>query len=181
MRVSQAKAAENRDRIVDAAARLFRARGIDGVGIDAIMEAAGLTHGGFYRHFPSKEGLVAEAVARGLDGAPPDDGMSPDAYLARYLSPRHRDDPGGGCILAALGADVARGGPEARRPLTRAVADRIARLARWFARHDEAAARERAIAALAGMVGALVLARAVDDPALSDEILAAARARLGDA
>ena len=179
MRVSQVKASENRDRIVAAAARLFRARGIDGVGIDAIMDAAGLTHGGFYRHFPSKEGLVAEAVARGLDGAAPDGDLSRDAYLARYLSPDHRDDPGGGCVFAALGADVARGGPGARGALTHAVARQITRFARWFARDDEAAAREQAIAALAGMVGALVLARAVDDPALSDEILPAARARLG--
>lgn len=181
MRVSQARAAENRGRIVAAAGRLIRERGIDGVGIDAIMEAAGLTHGGFYRHFPSKDELVAEAVALGLDGAPSADDASRDAYLERYLSPRHRDDRGGGCVMAALGGDIARGGAGARSALTRAVVGQITRFARWFEGRDDASAREQAIVTLAGMVGALVLARAVDDPALSDEILAAARSRLGAA
>lgn len=178
MRVTQAKAAESRDRIVAAAARLFRERGIDGVGIDAIMEAAGLTHGGFYRHFRSKEDLVAEAVGLALPGgtAPADDLAD---YAARYLSAAHRDDPGRGCVMAALGGDAARGGAGVRRRFAELVSAQIARFVPWFGGGERPEARARAITGLSAMVGALVLARAVDDPALSEEILAAVRRQVG--
>ena len=179
MRVTQAKAAESRDRIVAAAARLFRERGIDGVGIDAIMEAAGLTHGGFYRHFRSKDDLVAEAVGLVLPrGTAPEDDLA--GYAARYLSVAHRDDPGRGCVMAALGGDAARGGAGVRRRFAELVSAQIARFLPWFGGSDRPDARARAIAGLSAMVGALVLARAVDDPALSEEILAAVRASLGE-
>lgn len=182
MRVTQAKAAESRDRILAAAARLFRERGVDGVGIDAITQAAGLTHGGFYRHFRSKDDLVAEAVARGLarEGAPGTVPQTFDAYVAWYLSAKHRDDPGQGCVMAALGCDAARGGAGLRRRFTEAVRAQFGRFGRWSGAGPEAEAKARAITAVSAIVGAMMLARAVDDPQLSDEILAAVRDRLLD-
>ncbi len=182
MRVTRAKAAETRGRIVEAAARLFRQRGLDGVGIDALTAAAGLTHGGFYRHFASKDDLAAEALAKGLSAEAAPAGMPADrdGYLIWYLSARHRDDPGHGCVMAALGCDAARGGPGVRRSFTQAVAAQVGRFTRWSAAAGVPDPRARAIADVSAMVGAMMLARAVDDPALSDEILAAVRARLSD-
>jgi TetR/AcrR family transcriptional repressor of nem operon len=181
MRVTREKAAENRARIVAKASQLFREKGFDAVGVDAIMDAAGLTHGGFYRHFRSKEDLVAEAVAYGLaTGAELQAGhASLETYVSSYLSPRHRDDPGAGCMMAALAADIARQGPGVRDRLTADLPDTLDRLAARIGGEDPAARREQAIATVVGMVGALVLARAVNDRALSDEILAAARKVFG--
>jgi TetR/AcrR family transcriptional repressor of nem operon len=183
MRVTRERAAENRETIVAAASRLFRENGLDGVGLDAIMEAAGLTHGGFYRHFRSKDDLAAEAVGHGLAvAAKRTESVSSLAdYAAAYLSPRHRESVGSGCVLAALGSDIARHGPGARRKLTDSVRAQIDRFAGWLGAGGADARRQQAIAALSGMVGALILARAVDDPALSDEILAAGRAVFGGA
>ena len=96
-------------------------------------------------------------------------------FVAAYLSPAHRDNPGGGCVMAALGGDIARQSPGVRRALTSYVSDQLGRLARRIGGRRPAA-RRRAIATLCGLVGALVLARAVEDPVLSDEILATARA-----
>jgi TetR/AcrR family transcriptional regulator, transcriptional repressor for nem operon len=182
MRVSQAKAAENRDRIVAEAARLFGERGIDGVGIDAIMQAAGLTHGGFYRHFGSKEDLVAAAVDRRLSQSASlgDVPAELKPYLDSYLSARHRDDPGGGCAMAALGCDVARGGDEVRRRFTEAVAAQVDRFRGWLGDRRGERSRDRALLAVSAMVGAMVLARAVDDPALSEDLLAAARSGIAE-
>ncbi|HEX3501354.1 MAG TPA: helix-turn-helix domain-containing protein, partial [Stellaceae bacterium] len=135
MRVTKEKAAENRERIVAAASRLFREKGFDGVGLDAIMQRAGLTHGGFYRHFGSKDELAAEAVSRGLAVA----AARQDAYpsladlVAGYLSPAHRDNCGGGCVVAALGPDIARQGPAVRRRLTAYIREQFDRLARRIA------------------------------------------------
>src|SRR5215468_8712442 len=181
MRVTREQAAENRERIVDAAARLFREKGFDGVGVDAIMQAAGLTHGGFYRHFSSKDALAAEAVARGLavNAGRQAALASLQDVVSAYLSPQHRNDAGGGCMIAAVGCEMARQGKGVRRGLTAYVRDQIEQLARRIGGRGGAARRQQAIATLAGLVGALVLARAVDDPAFSDEILAAARRRFG--
>lgn len=182
MRVSREKATENRERIVDVAARLFRAHGFDGVGVDAIMKEAGLTHGGFYGHFGSKDDLAAEAVTRAL--AQGDEKMSRftdlRSYVAAYLSDRHRADRADGCGLAALGAEVPRAGAAVRRAITDFVAARLERLTELFA-GTPALRRKRAITTLSGMIGALTLARAVDDPALSKEILTTARAAFGKA
>jgi TetR/AcrR family transcriptional repressor of nem operon len=180
MRVTKEKAAEHRERIVAEAARLFREKGFDGVGVDAVMAAAGLTHGGFYRHFGSKEELAAEAVAKGLAKSAALQGKTESLqhFVEGYLSPRHRDDKGGGCMIAALGADVARQGRPVRRLLTGRLRTTIDRIAGWM-EGNKATRRERAITAYAGMIGAMVLARAVDDRALSDEILATARSAFG--
>jgi TetR/AcrR family transcriptional repressor of nem operon len=182
MRVSREKAAENRERIVDAASRLFREKGFDGAGVDAIMHAAGLTHGGFYGHFGSKDDLAAEAVTRafGRSAEKQSRYAALSDLVSAYLSERHCADRGNGCAIAALGADMARQSQGVRRGLTayvRAQLDHFTRLLRNGAR---ASRRRRAIATFAGMVGALTLARAVDDPALSKEILEAARDAFGE-
>ena len=178
MRVSREKAAENRDRIVLTAARLFREKGFDGVGIDAIMQAADLTHGGFYRHFQSKDDLSAEAVARGLaTNAEYQASLSSlRAFAAGYLSPEHRDDRAGGCTVAALVSEMGRQGPGVRRKLTQAIQEQFDRIAGWLPGRSKGARRREAMTAYAGLVGTLVLARAVDDAKLSGEILAAGRA-----
>jgi TetR/AcrR family transcriptional repressor of nem operon len=181
MRVSREKAVENRERIVETAARMFRENGFDGISIDAIMSAAGLTHGGFYGHFRSKDELAAEAVARALA-----DNVESQRHcttlgdlVSGYLSERHRTDRANGCAIAALGADMARQGEGVRRGLTAHVHAELDRLARLPATGTAASRRKGAIATLAGMVGALTIARAVDDPALSREILAVARDAFG--
>ena len=183
MRVTREKAAENRARIVETASRLFREKGFDGVGLDAIMKESGLTHGGFYGHFASKEDLAAEAVMRALErGAERQSRFTElGGLVAGYLSERHRDDLGNGCALAALGGDMARRSDSVRRGPTAHVRLQLDRLTQLITGGTAASRRKRAIATLAGLVGALTLARAVDDPDLSNEILAAAREAFGKA
>ena len=184
MKVSREQAAQNRERILDAAAQLFRERGFDGVGVADLMKEAGLTHGGFYGHFSSKEDLIAEASARALTGslallakaAERASGDPLSAVAGAYLASSHRDNPGAGCLLAALGPDVSRQGPAVRRAATdhlRAAFDLLAKLVRGT---SKAARRRKAISTYATLVGAMVMARAVDDRALSQEILDAAQA-----
>jgi TetR/AcrR family transcriptional repressor of nem operon len=181
MRVSREKAAENREKIVGVAARLFREHGFDGIGVDAIMKEAGLTHGGFYGHFKSKDDLAAEAVTKALELGSERMIRFDDlgAYVSAYLSERHCADRGDGCGLAALGSDAAREGKGVRRALSAYVAERIESIGRLFG-GTAASKRKRSIATLSGIVGALTLARAVDDPALSKEILASAREAFGN-
>jgi TetR/AcrR family transcriptional repressor of nem operon len=187
--------AETRQRIIDAAAILFRGHGIDAVGVDAVMRAAGLTHGGFYAHFPSKEALVAEVCASSLaraasrwerisrvegDPSDPGEGAGDGAALAEiveaYLDPAHVAAAERGCVLAALGPEVAR------RPQGRsALADSLRRMVDVIGRclpGDVPAAprRDRALAALSTMVGAVVLARLSSDERLAAAFLAAAKA-----
>ena len=183
MRVSREKAAENRERIVETASRMFREAGFDGVGLDAIMHAAGLTHGGFYRHFKSKDDLAAEAVAHALERGAENQSRytTLGKVVSGYLSEQHSADRANGCAMAALGADMARQGQGVRRGLTAHVRGQLDRFVRLLKHGSAASRRKRAIATLAGMVGALTLARAVDDPALSKEILAVARKAFGEA
>src|SRR5260221_14636290 len=143
MRVSRKKAAENRERIVETAARLFRENGFDGVGVDAIMQGAGLTHGGFYGPFASKDELAAEAVTRALEQNAEEEGQFTDlgALAADYLSERHPADRAKGCAVGAWGADMARQRAGVRRGLTahlRGQLDRTADLVK-----DRTAARRR--------------------------------------
>lgn len=182
MKVSRKQVAKNRQRILEVAGKLFRKKGFDGVGVADIMKSAGLTHGGFYGHFASKDELAAQAiagaVAQTVDSWTALAGdRSPDqlgAFITSYLSPRHRDDPGGGCVLAALGADAARQRDAVRRAFTEGIRSVVAMLSMLATGRSNAARREKALATLAGLVGALTLARAADDPSLSDEILHAA-------
>ncbi len=181
MRVSREKAAENRERIVDTAARLFREKGFDGVGVDEIMNGAGLTHGGFYGHFGSKEDLATETVLRALQRSAESQSRFTNLgdLVSDYLSERHRADRANGCPIAALGADIPRQGAGIRRGLTAHLRAQLNRVAQLLRGGTASSRRKRAIATLAGMVGALTLARAVDDPTLSTEILAAARDTFG--
>jgi TetR/AcrR family transcriptional repressor of nem operon len=181
MRVSREKAAENRRLIVETASRLFREKGFDGVGVDAIMKGAGLTHGGFYGHFGSKDDLAAEAVTRALERGAERQSRFEDLsdLVSDYLSERHRADRANGCVIAALGPDMARHGEGVRRSFTEHLRAQLFRLANLFREGTAASRRKRAIATLAGIVGALTLARAVDDPKLSKEILATARDAFG--
>lgn len=186
MRVSRRKSAENRERIIDKAGALFRERGFDGIGVADIMKAADLTHGGFYGHFASKDDLVAQASQRAMDraamnwrqvtAAAPKNPYA--ALLAHYLSPRHRDDPGHGCAFAALSGDAARCGKAVREAFARGLEPLIEIVAGVVPGRSKAARRRKAIAAVAELVGALILARAVDDERLSDEILQAAEREL---
>ncbi|MDO9713950.1 TetR/AcrR family transcriptional regulator [Paracraurococcus lichenis] len=186
MRVSKEQAAENRARILAEAARLFRERGLSGVGVDALTEAAGLTHGSLYSQFGSKERLAAAAVEHALTESAlsrlPAEGGPAElaAAIGRYLSPRHRDAPGQGCAFAALGCEMPRQGPALRKVFTDGLRERVARFAAMLPGRRHEAPEEQALALLAGMIGALILARAVDDPALSDRILAATAAELQD-
>ena len=186
MKVSRQQAAEHRERIIEAAAKLFRERGFAGVGVAELMHDVGLTHGGFYGHFASKEDLVAQAcqraVSRSLDewkrraDTAPSDPLA--AVITPYLSAEHRDRPGTGCLLAALGPDLSRQAPPVRRVITEWLSAAIAALANLIPARSQAARRRKAIATFASMVGALIMARAVDDPALSEEILAAVSASI---
>ena len=181
MRVSREKAAENRERIVETAARLFREEGFDGVGLDAIMSAAGLTHGGFYGHFGSKDDLAAEAVTRALQHGVEKQSRftNLDDLVSSYLSGRHRADRANGCAIAALGGDIVRQRKGVRSALTASVRGQLDRFSRLLRSGTAASRRRRAITTLAGMVGALTLARAVNDPGLSEEIVEAARDTFG--
>jgi TetR/AcrR family transcriptional repressor of nem operon len=199
MRVSREKAAEHRDRIIDAAGALFRAKGFGGIGVADIMKAADLTHGGFYGHFASKDDLVAQASRRTmaraaanwtkLVEAAPDNPYA--ALLEHYLSPKHRDDPGKGCAFAALGNDAARSGKIVRRAFAEGLAPLIDILAqsipgksisgKSIISKSKTARRRKAVAAMATLVGALTMARAVEGTPLSDEMLQAAHRELAAA
>lgn len=186
MRVSREQAAENRERILEGAAKLFRERGFDAVGVDELMNHVGLTHGGFYGHFKSKEDLTAQSCGRAFSKALDDWARllgeatkDPLVVIGQtYLSSKHRDSAGNGCLLAALGPDVSRRGASIRQPITEGVQRFIAMLSRVAPGRSNRARRQRAIAVYASFVGALVLARAVSDQALSDEILQAVRLSL---
>jgi len=179
MRVSRVDAARNRERIIEVAARMFRERGFDGIGVADLMKFAGLTHGGFYGHFTSKEDLMAQACMRAQENslatlhrvAERGGKNALRAVASAYLSPGHRDQPGEGCVLAALGADAARQGSPVRGAFTRGVRSALEMLTPIVAGKSERARRKRALATYASMIGALVLARAVDDPDLSEEVL----------
>jgi TetR/AcrR family transcriptional repressor of nem operon len=173
--------AASHERIVRAAARTIRRDGTDNLSVAALMEQAGLTHGGFYRHFSSREDLVDAAVAAALaDGGhytSPAGALPPHALRATvdaYLSPAHRDHPEVGCAVAALAADVARASGTARAAYAAQVSDNIDFLARAISQRTPGSddARQQAITALAAMVGAILMARATAGTSLSDEILA---------
>ena len=179
MKVSREQAAQNRERILDAAAQLFRERGFEGIGVADLMKTVGLTHGGFYGHFSSKDDLMAQACARALErshdtwtrhaGRSSDEAV---ALIARgYLSGKHRDDPGAGCLLAALGSDVARQAPAVRHTVTEGLRRALDLLAHLVPGNSAKNKRQKAITAYASWVGALVMARAADDRLLSQEIM----------
>lgn len=190
MKVTREKSAEHRAALVDTAARLFRERGVDGVGVAEISKAAGLTHGALYGQFPSKQALVAEALAHGMAAsqaymtAPKPHGAPTLAdQLDRYLTPYHRDNLAAGCAMAASASEIAR--------QDEAVSARLAEGFEAMVRSVQAALqpaglsaddRARALTLTAAMIGALAMARAVakSRPDLSDEIMTAARRVLAE-
>ena len=178
MRKTAAKSKEvTHDRIVDAAARAIRRSGYNGTGVADIMKDAGLTHGGFYAHFPSREAMLAEAADRAgsesvammerIAAKLPQQQALP-AMLQAYLSKEHLEGIETGCAVAALGSEMPRQTPEVRRAATRRIKEMIDLVARHSADWGQPSAHERALVTVATMVGALMLARAVDEPKLSD-------------
>ena len=180
MRVSKQTAAENRRRILTAASQLFREHGIDGAGVDAITEAAGLTHGAFYSQFRSKEVVVVEALrlvldesnelwAKGVSGT--DKSRALEAIIDGYLSPRHRNALGKGCAVAALGSDLPRQSKQAREVFTKRLEEGLEVLAGLVPAKEPSDRHDVAIQLFSAMVGALILARAVGEESLSRRIL----------
>jgi TetR/AcrR family transcriptional regulator, transcriptional repressor for nem operon len=182
MRVTREQMAEHRRKILESAGKLFRAKGFDAVTVADVMQAAGLTHGGFYGHFKSKDDLIAETVAHAL--APKAaltakaDAVDLAAFTKSYLSPRHRDDLAGGCPTAGLAAETIRQAPAARAAMTAGLRETIERMSRGAPGGTAAERRRAAIGSWSAMVGALVLARLSDDLDLSDEMLRETRAWL---
>jgi len=171
------------ERIVETAARAIRRSGYDGAGVAEIMKEAGLTHGGFYAHFESREGMLAEAADRaGADtvafltevaaAAPPKQEL--EAMLRAYLSKAHVESAETGCAVAALGSEMPRQAPKVRRAATRRIKEMIDLVARQSPTWGQPGAHERALVTMATALGALVLARAVDDPKFSDAVRQAA-------
>jgi TetR/AcrR family transcriptional repressor of nem operon len=188
MRRSRQAKQETHARIVAAAGRRLRADGLGGAGIAELMSAAGLTHGGFYAHFANKDALVAEATADGLTDArerllgairkaPVARRLA--TFIALYLSPEHRDAPEEGCLLPTLSGEVARSAPVVRSSYTQAYNEYRAGLAAALHEgqgttpnaEEQQEQDDEAIILLAGLAGTMLLARAVDDPALSERIL----------
>jgi TetR/AcrR family transcriptional repressor of nem operon len=171
------------ERIVETAARAIRRSGYGGAGVPDIMKEAGLTHGGFYAHFESREGMLAEAADRaGADtvaflagvaaAAPPNQEL--DDILRAYLSKEHVESAETGCAVAALGSEMPRQAPKVRRAATHRIKEMIDLVARQLPDWGRPGAHERALVTLATALGALILARAVDDPKLSDAVRRAA-------
>ncbi len=190
-RISQQQKDHNRAKIIAAAGERFRACGIDGVGIDALMGTAGMTHGGFYNHFGSKEDLAHEVFRQGFNdslnevdrivGDHPDSARAAlAAIIDSYVTPVHRDDPEPGCASAARAADAARHGSGTQAEYARGLEGYLATISDLLLadqpenERDSARARREAIALFSQMVGAVVIARAVAQaaPGLADEIIA---------
>jgi TetR/AcrR family transcriptional regulator, transcriptional repressor for nem operon len=188
MKKSKAETAKTRQRIVEVASEAIRSKGIEATGVAQIMAAAGLTHGGFYRHFDSKEELVTEALALSrkdyLAGTVEAASQGPEAlmkHFQEYVTPGYRDDLGSGCPLAANGSEIVRGDTKTRHGATEAFRLWFEKAAPYMrSQHGEAKA-EAAISLVTNMIGALTMSRIVDDPALSEKILEVTRKRIANA
>lgn len=185
MKVSRQQAERNRREVIASAARLFREHGFDGIGLGEVMRAAGLTHGGFYKQFDSKEGLVREAMVAALErsrakwkeriAASAADPLP--TFVEGYLSPAHRDNPADGCAFAALAAEAARrSDPQLREVFEEQARGYLDMLGSMLDDQPGAGSRDRALAMLSTVVGALLMSRVVIDPELSDDFLRAAKA-----
>jgi len=181
MKVSRAQSEENRQTVIATASRLFRERGFDGVSLSDLMKAAGLTHGGFYNKFESKEDLAAQACTAALDNSrikwtrvALKAQADPFASLVRdYLSERHRDNVGEGCTFASLGTDAMRHGAKLCEVFESEIEAHLDILDNLQTQEPDEATRDTSIAALATMVGALLMSRVVTNPALSRRFLEA--------
>jgi TetR/AcrR family transcriptional regulator, transcriptional repressor for nem operon len=180
---AQSRKEATHERIVETAARAIRRSGYDGAGVAEIMKDAGLTHGGFYAHFDSREGMLAEAADRaGADtvafltrvaaAAPPKKEL--EAMFSAYLSKAHLESAESGCAVAALGSEMPRQTPKVRRAATRRIKEMIDLVARHSPDWGKPGAHEQALVTMATALGALIMARAVDDPELSIAVRTAA-------
>ena len=176
---SRAEKAKTHKRIVSIASKKFREEGLAGVGIAELMKEAGLTVGGFYKHFDSRDDLVAEAISSAFGGwkrrvdAAKTGGrsLSVEELIDDYLSEAHRDNPGTGCAFSALAPEIARSNKKTRAVTSEQVRNDIQLIATLLPGSDKRAARSRAILIFSALVGAMSLARALSDEALSREIL----------
>ncbi len=184
MRYSKEHKQETHAKIVKKASVRLREKGAHGIGVADLMKDAGLTHGGFYAHFDSREALVIEAFAHAMDRSterwrkvaeqtPPEQRLA--TIVDSYLTTVHRDDPGHGCALPTLGAEIARENPRTRKAFAAKLEQMIEMLTDQIPDVSRKAARQQAIAVLGTMMGTLVLARVAGSGDFSDEILAAGR------
>ncbi len=189
MRVSRAQAEENRRTVIEVASRLFRERGFDGIGLNDLMKGAGLTQGGFYKQFESKDDLIVQASSKALESGVANwagivskaAGKPLRALLRFYLSDAHRHEKADGCALAALAPEAARLSPALRQAFEAGINNHLDILDGLMTPAPGQDVRDQSIAALSTMVGALVLSRAVDDEQLSNRFLkAAAESLLAD-
>jgi TetR/AcrR family transcriptional regulator, transcriptional repressor for nem operon len=189
LRLTKEQAEHNRHLIVETASRMFRLHGMENVAVADIMKESGFTHGGFYNHFQSKDALAAEAIACAFDGVAsnlseklasgkhPQESLS--SFVTQYLSPTHRDTKSGGCPAPALSGDAARNGKTVQAAFVKGIETYLDIIAAHMGGNEQEA-RQRAIALFSGLVGAMMLSRAVktSDPTLSDELLSATRKTL---
>jgi TetR/AcrR family transcriptional regulator, transcriptional repressor for nem operon len=184
MRYSKEHKQETHARIVKKASVRLREKGAHGIGVADLMKEAGLTHGGFYAHFDSRDALVIEAFAYAMDRSterwrkiaeetPPEKRLA--TIVETYLTPVHRDDPGHGCAVPTLGAEIARESPKTRKAFAAKLEQMIDMMADQVLDVPRKTARKQAVAALATMMGTLVLSRIAGNGEFSDEILAAGR------
>ena len=174
---SQDEKARTRERILGVASTRFREAGLDGLSIADLMKGAGLTQGGFYKHFESREDLIANVVDQAMTETLEGPAASLPSLIDNYLSEAHRDARGGGCAISALAADVGRAGAGCRAVFTKHLRESLHRLSGLDSAAGDGGA-EQAMFRLSAMVGALILARAVDDPGLSGAVMDATRERL---
>ena len=182
MRVSRIQAEENRQTVIDVASRLFREHGFDGIGLKDLMKGAGLTQGAFYKQFQSKDDLAAQASRRALESAlgrwsaaaaaDPQDPLG--AVIAFYLSMGHRADRTDGCPVVALGSDAARQGADVKASFEAGIRKYLEMVGNWVGEAEGEEPGDKAMAIISTMVGALLLARAVNDERLSKRFLQAA-------
>ena len=188
MKVSKQTMAEHRERIIAVATRRFRENGFDGIGVADLMKEAGLTHGGFYNHFSSKEELIGLASQRALRETAEKwesvineaRGNPVEALAKHYLSERHLSHPETGCMFAALGSELARQPRSVKEKVMQEELNIFDLLARLLSGRTAGAKRKQSIILLAGLVGAMVLARSIPDAALSREILTTMSAAIPD-
>jgi TetR/AcrR family transcriptional regulator, transcriptional repressor for nem operon len=186
LRLTKQQAEQNRRLIVETASRMFRLQGLENVAVADVMRESGFTHGGFYNHFKSKDELAAEAIGSAFDVAASHLSEklasekrrkgSLSSFVARYLSPHHRDTKSGGCPAPALSVDAARNGKAVQTAFVKGIETYLDVIAAHMD-GDEQEARQQAVALFSGLVGAIMLSRAVkkSDPALSDELLSSTR------
>lgn len=180
MRYPAEQKAQTHQQIVELAAREFRGKGLQGIGIANLMAQVGLTHGGFHAHFKDRDALVEEAVvcaaeesfrrliAVAQEASP---GQEAAAMLDDYLSSAHRDEPGQGCVLSALAAEIAGQADSVRKAFTRSLKANVGKVARYMPGKDEKTRSTQATALISGMAGGVLVARAVSDPKLSALLL----------